>query len=104
MSGFGIYINDLHVGELGLTDYAHHEVEPGTVKMFAGGETRCPAQFPVEPNRVYYLKAYAVNGWWYARVQLEVYQDPAEGRAALEGCDDATFPEPRPFPFELDIE
>ena len=100
---FGIFINDFHVGELGDDKYVHHYVEPGMVKMFAGAEARSPARLPVEANRVYYFKAVPKMGWWFSRVQLEVIEDPAAGRALMEHCTDETFDEPRPFPFELDM-
>ncbi len=100
---FGVFINDLHVGELRVNDFVAHQVEPGWVKMFVGAEARSPARFPVEAGRVYYFRAVPRMGWWFACVQLEVIGDPSEGRALRAECDDKTFEEPKPFPFQLDL-
>lgn len=100
---FGVYINDLHVGELHTDDYVRHSVPPGRVKMFVGSENRSEASFPVEANRAYYFRAIPTMGWWIARVQLEV-MDPAEGSATVQNLNNKTFDVPEPFPFDLTIE
>lgn len=97
----GVYINDLHVGQLGVSDYVSHKVPAGQVKMFVGTEARSEASFPVEAGQSYYLKIYMKAGWWIARAQLEIVQDPSAGKEMSKSYDDATFDTPKPFPFTV---
>ena len=98
----GVFINDNHIGNLGVANYVHHRIPPGQVKMFVGTEARCEASFPAEPGRTYFFNVRIVSGWWLGRPQLELL-DPAEGSAWVASGDygNASFEEPKPFEFEL---
>ncbi len=97
----GVYINDMHVGELGVSDFVSYNVPTGNVKMFVGTEARSEASFPVEAGQSYYFKISMTAGWWIARAQLEIVQDPQAGKKMRNSYDNATFDSPRPFPFEV---
>ena len=87
---FGVHVNDEKIGAVRVNDFVATQVDPGVVTVLASAEASCTAQFPVEANRTYYLRAVPKTGWWYARVQLELL-DPEDGAAYREDCDDMTI-------------
>lgn len=97
---FGVYVNDEHVGVLHTNDKVTVRVPAGEVKMFVGGEARSTAQFPARAGEAYYFRATPEMGWFFARPQLHV-MEPKEAKPLLGELNDKTYPQPRPFPFDL---